>query len=142
METHRKGDFTEATVLAELKRRSIPVSIPFGDNERYDFVVEADDGALYKAQVKTGWLSGGVVDFHGKSQHTNSRGNVYEDYNGDVDHFLVYVHELDALYLVPDDEFDWSISLRVDTPEQADASINWADDYAFDERWPPSVDEK
>ncbi|WP_394295066.1 group I intron-associated PD-(D/E)XK endonuclease [Halococcus thailandensis] len=31
MDSHRKGDLTEALVIAELKRREIPVSIPFGD---------------------------------------------------------------------------------------------------------------
>lgn len=34
MDSHEKGDLTEAIIIAELKRRSIPVSLPFGDNER------------------------------------------------------------------------------------------------------------
>jgi len=136
METQDKGDLTEAAVLTELKRREIPVSIPFGDNQRYDFVVESEDGTLYKSQIKTGWLSDGVVNFHSKSQHTNSQGNVYKQYD-DVDQFLVYVHDLGALYLVPEGAFERSISLRVEEPKQADASINRAAEYRFDERWPP-----
>jgi len=40
METHRKGDPTEAVVIAELMKRSIPVSVPFGDNERYNIVTK------------------------------------------------------------------------------------------------------
>lgn len=54
METHRKGDLTEAVVIAELMKRSVPVSIPFGDNERYDVVAENPDGSLLKVQIKTG----------------------------------------------------------------------------------------
>ena len=48
METHRKGDLTEAIVIAELTKREIPVSIPFGDNERYDIVVETPRGGLLR----------------------------------------------------------------------------------------------
>ena len=40
MESHGRGDATEAAVVAELKERSIPVSIPFGDNQRYDAITE------------------------------------------------------------------------------------------------------
>jgi hypothetical protein len=134
--SHRKGDYTEAVVVAELKRRDVPVSLPFGDNERYDLVLE-DEGRFVSAQVKTGRLSDGTITFHGKSAHTNSRGNVYKPYHGDVDVFLVFCHELSRLYLVREDAFDTAIHLRVDEPDQRDRTINWAESYEFDERWPP-----
>ena len=73
METHRKGDLTEAVLIAELMKRSIPVSVPFGDNERYDIVTETPGGGLLKLQVKTGWMADGTIEFHGTSQHTNAR---------------------------------------------------------------------
>lgn len=137
MESHRKGDLTEAIVITELKRRAIPVSTPFGDNERYDLVLESPEGRMLRAQVKTGWLSHGTVQFHGKSQHTNSSGNVYKDYDGDVDYFVVYCHELDAMYLVGEREFNSSMTLRVDEPKLENRRINWAEDFEFDARWPP-----
>ena len=59
MESHRKGDLTEAILIAELTRRSIPVSLPFGDDERCDVVLETLTGALLRVQIKTGWLSDG-----------------------------------------------------------------------------------
>ncbi|MGB9964571.1 group I intron-associated PD-(D/E)XK endonuclease [Halobacterium sp. CBA1126] len=136
MESHRKGDLTEATVITELKRREIPVSVPFGDNERYDLVAESA-GDLYRLQVKTGWLSDGCVEFHGKSSHTNSSGNVYKTYDGDTDYFAVYCHELEQLYLVPETAFETEMRLRVEDPEIEQPSINWAADYEFDEQWPP-----
>jgi len=136
MESHRKGDLTEATVITELKRREIPVSVPFGDNERYDLVAESA-GDLYRIQVKTGWLSDGCVEFHGKSSHTNSGGNVYKTYDGDTDFFAVYCHELEQLYLVAEDAFETEMRLRVEDPEVEQPSINWAADYEFDEQWPP-----
>lgn len=136
MESHRKGDLTEAVVITELKRREIPVSVPFGDNERYDLVVETPDASFLRVQVKTGWLTEGVVQFHGKSQHTNASGNTYAYYDGDVDYFAVYCHELDQLYWVGEDEFDTGIRLRVEDPDVVQPSINWASEYEFDARWP------
>lgn len=141
MESHRKGDLTEAIVIAELKRRAIPVSMPFGDNERYDLVLESPNGELLRAQVKTGWLSDGTIQFHGKSQHTNSSGNVYKGYDGDVDYFLVYCYEPDNLYLVGEEEFDSSMTLRVEEPKLENRRINWAVDFEFDGRWPPHPDD-
>lgn len=137
MDSHRKGELTEAIVIAELKRRSIPVSLPFGDNERYDLVVETPEGALLRVQVKTGWLSEGKIEFHTRSQHTNSKGNTYKPYDGEIDDFLVYCHELETLHFIHEDEFEGSISLRVEAPEMENRRINWAADFKFDERWPP-----
>lgn len=137
MDSHRKGDLTEAIVIAELKKRSVPVSIPFGDNERYDVIVETPDGDLFKVQVKTGWMANGTVEFHGTSQHTNSTGNVYQRYNGDVDSFLIYCHDLTQLYWVWESDFETRMSLRVEEPKQMKSNINWAEDYEFDANWPP-----
>lgn len=137
MESHRKGELTEAEVITELKRRGIPVSVPFGDNERYDLLFEAPDGRILRGQVKTGWTNDGIVNFRGYSQHTNSTGNVYKEYGTDVDCFLVYSHEYDRLFLVWEDEFDTNMSIRIEEPVQTHETINWAAEYAFDERWPP-----
>lgn len=140
MESHKKGDLTEARVIAELKEREIPVSVPFGDNERYDLVLENPGRRFLRAQVKTGWKDGGTINFRGYSLHTNSNGNVYKKYENDVDCFLVYSHHLEGLFLVWEDEFDLNMSLRYQEPDQDDPTINWAEDYEFDERWPPVRD--
>jgi hypothetical protein len=136
MKSHVRGDATEARVIAELKERGIPVAIPFSDNQRYDIIVETPAAELLRIQIKTGRLHDGKIDFHGKSQHTNSTGNTYQTYDGDVDYFLVYTPALDSLHAIGEHEFDTRIRLRVDEPEQADSSINWAEEYAFDDRWP------
>ena len=136
MESHRKGELTEAVVVAELKRRKIPVSRPSGDNERYDLIAETPDGVLLKLQVKTGRLKRGTVVFDGVSMHMNSRGNVRKPYDGDVDYFTVYCHELEELYLIPEERVGSSMALRVDPPKRPDPKINPAEAYQFDERWP------
>ena len=40
MNTKTKGNIGEAIILAEFVKRGIQVSIPFGDNARYDLIAE------------------------------------------------------------------------------------------------------
>jgi hypothetical protein len=136
MEPHRKGDLTEAVVLGELKRRNVPVSFPFGDNERYDAIAETPSGSLVRLQIKTGRLRDGTVRFDGTSSHTNAHRTVRKSYDDDTDVFLVYCHELDELYSVPETEVTTRMQLRVDEPDKDDPKINPAEQYRFDRRWP------
>lgn len=125
--------------MAELKERNIPVSRPFGDNERYDILVEAPDGYLLRIQVKTGRYINGVINFRGVSRHTNCSGSVYETYDGDVDYFIVYNHRFDSLYLVSATEVNTSKDLRVGDSKIEHPAINWARDFEFDRCWPPKA---
>ena len=38
--TKDKGSIGEAIILTEFLKRGVPVSLPFGDNERYDMIAE------------------------------------------------------------------------------------------------------
>ncbi|QZP36690.1 group I intron-associated PD-(D/E)XK endonuclease [Halobaculum magnesiiphilum] len=138
MPSHRKGNYTESVVIAELQRRGIAVSRPIGDNERYDIVIESAEG-FRSVQIKTGPVLNGCVYVRGKSQHTNSTGHVYKSYGGEVDLFIVYCHDLETMYLVPGDRVGTAMHLRVEEPKQRDSSINWAEEYEFDERWPDDI---
>lgn len=137
MEPHRKGELTEAVVIAELKRREIPVLVPFGDNERYDIVAESRDG-FHRLQVKTGTYDGATVKFKGFSVHTNAVENVHETYENEIDFFVVYCHELESMYFVDEADVTTAMPLRVADPEIEQPSINWAEDYEFDKLWPPT----
>lgn len=139
MEPHQKGDHTEAVVLGELKARGIPVSVPFGDNERYDLVIETPEGRHLRVQVKTGWIRDGVVQFRGDSQHTNAQGNKYKRYNDGIDCFVVYAHKIEQMFLVWEEEVGSNMSIRISAPEQHHDSTNWAEKYRFDQQWPPET---
>jgi PD-(D/E)XK endonuclease len=53
---------SEGVVLAHLLKRGYVALLPFGNNQRYDFVI--DDGDTFvRAQVKTGRLKDGIVIF-------------------------------------------------------------------------------
>lgn len=77
------------------------------------------------------------MQFKGNSQHTNADGNSYKPYSDGIDCFVVYSHDIERLFLVWEDEVDANMSIRVETPKQRHEDMNWAADYAFDERWPP-----
>ena len=40
MISKQKGNIGEAVILAEFTKRGVQVSIPFGDNARYDLIAE------------------------------------------------------------------------------------------------------
>ena len=51
MNWKNEGDIGEAFVLAEAVKRGYPVSIPMGDNQRYDLVIERNN-KLEKIQIR------------------------------------------------------------------------------------------
>jgi hypothetical protein len=82
------GELGVARTLTRLLGSGYAVSLPFGDNLRYDLVV--DDGQrLLRVQCKTGRLDDkGSIAFPVCSC-ANHRGLGRRDYHGDVDAFGV-----------------------------------------------------
>jgi len=104
--THPKavGDVTCAVVLSRLLEVFDAVLIPFGENQRYDLVVETE-GSFSRVQCKTGRLRKGVIRFPCCSinyEHPTPRRGFYSrDYRGSADFFGVYCPETESVYLVP-----------------------------------------
>ena len=108
------GERTEAIVLAELLKAGYVVLLPFGDNQRYDMVVD-DGGKFLRIQCKTARLisNGGVLYFKTCSTYAH-RGRPTRGYRGEADLFGVYAPELGKVYLIPvDDVGESAASLRV-----------------------------
>lgn len=100
-ETKRKGDVTEAVVLAELVKLGFVVMIPFGDNQPYDIVVD-NGGKFSRLQCKTGRVRDGVVVFNTESCLPRADGKIVSrSYVGEVDYFAIYCREINKIYLVP-----------------------------------------
>ncbi|WP_227355596.1 group I intron-associated PD-(D/E)XK endonuclease [Haladaptatus salinisoli] len=104
MNTSRKGDETEAVVLSRLVEVGLSVSVPFGDGERYDLVV--DDGSqLYREQCKTGSRVNGAIRFNLYISTVSSEGRVDSDYAADeIDGYAVYSRRMDEVYWIPIEE--------------------------------------
>ena len=131
------GDRTTAMVLARLLEVYEVVLLPFGENQRYDLLV--DTGSTFvRVQCKTGRLRNGVIRFNACSStyhHPNrSPCQFYKKaYHGQADTFGVYCPDNDAVYLVPVSHIGKRAgSLRVDrTLNNQSQGVRWAEDYEF-----------
>jgi PD-(D/E)XK endonuclease len=124
------GTRTEAVVLAELVSRGYRVLLPFGHNQRYDFVLEID-GSFLRVQCKTGRLRDGCVIFKAQSVRSNTRETVLRDYKDDVELFIVSCLETGGIYAIPiEDATRTQGTLRIDpTANRQNKRVRWARDY-------------
>src|SRR5579884_3677302 len=102
--TQKTGDISEAAVITRLLQRGYDVLTPFGQNHRYDLVIEDMEGRFWRVQVKTGWLNEdqSAIRFATSSSmnHTVKHKGL-RHYRGQVDYFAVYVEQLDKVYFLP-----------------------------------------
>jgi hypothetical protein len=127
------GDRSLLAAMLALQAAGLPFLTPFGENTRYDLVL--DLGTRFaRVQCKTGRLRGGAVRFAACStyaHHPNPRIR-RRDYGGEIDYFAVYCPETAGVYLIPLDEFTNRVagSLRVEPSRNGQQrGIRYADDY-------------
>lgn len=127
MNTKEKGELVQAIILAELIKAGMAVLLPFGDNQRYDMVIDCGDNFL-RVQCKHGRLRDGCIKFNARS---TVYGGGYRSYKGQVDLFAVYCSDNQRSYLIPVDEVcNSEVYLRVEQTKNGQASgIKWAKDY-------------
>jgi hypothetical protein len=124
------GQRSEGAVLARLVDKGYRILLPFGVNQRYDLVID-NDGELLKAQVKTGRLRDGVVEFRAVSVQCNRNRTRREHYTGEVDLFIVYCPQNRGVYVIPAEDVPPSgMFLRVAAPRNNQSKrVRWASDY-------------
>jgi hypothetical protein len=126
------GDRTTLTVMLALHESGYQVATPFGENTRYDLIL--DDGAtLLRIQCKTGRLRKGAIEFPTASSyyhHPNEK-PTQRHYQGQVDHFAVYCRQTGGVYLIPIGELPLDRAyLRVAAPLNGQRKrIRYAKDY-------------
>lgn len=136
MNTKQTGDETEARIIAAFIAEGYSVSVPFGDNDKYDLVLDTGD-QLLRIQCKTGWIEDDVVRFKTASQTTADGEVTMTDYDGAVDAFAVRCKENGELYWVPiEDAGKKSTYLRLTEPKIDHPSVKLAERYRFDDRLP------
>lgn len=138
-DTKTIGDRSEVEVMAALIHAGYLVSIPFGENHRYDLIAEKEN-RLYRVQVKTGRLRNGAIAFNCYSSHSHRNGTSCRSYAGEVDYFGVYCPQVASVYLVPiEDAATVSGRLRLVAPKNGQGKrIRWALPYLVAEL-PPEV---
>jgi hypothetical protein len=90
----RMGEAVEAAFLAKVCKMRIPVCKPWGDSERYDFVVDWGKG-FWRVQVKGGSYC------EGKKYQAGAGGKGKPFTKEDMDFVVVYIVPVDVWYVVP-----------------------------------------
>lgn len=127
------GDRSTLAIMLALGEAGFALSVPFGENTRYDLVV--DDGhRLRRVQCKTGRLRSGAIRIAVCScyGHHLRPANARRDYHGEVDDFAVYCPETQRVYLVPIDDLPLTTqaALRVEPTRNGQTKgIRLAADY-------------
>jgi hypothetical protein len=131
MNTKRIGEISEAHILTALFEKGYAVLLPFGDNQRYDLVVEIE-GRFLRVQVKTGKYINGTVCFRTVSSSVHRTGGKVRSYVDDVDYFGVYCPQIQQSYLVPIDDVRGNtrtVNMRVEPARKNDPFIVYAEQY-------------
>ena len=133
MNSKDKGNIGEAVFLMEMLKAGCIVSKPFGDNARYDFIVDVNN-KLYKFQVKycNSITENNSVVCPCASSKNHTTNKVYSTYQNDVDYIAFYVVPYNQLAIIPIEEIGShkSITLRVDKPKNnQDNKIRYLEDY-------------
>jgi hypothetical protein len=123
------GERSEGQVLAAFLKAGLVVCQPFGDNQRYDMVID-DNGHFIRVQCKTGLMTNGAIRFKCCSSNWNS--GARRGYRGEADVFAVYVPDLDKVYIVPVDQVSLDAMLRLEPSKNGQKKgVRMAVDYEF-----------
>lgn len=126
-----KGEMSEGVILGKLLQLGFVVLLPFGNNQRYDLVVDLGDGLFKRGQCKTARYHNGCVIFN--SCNINGFTGKRKSYRGQIEVFWVYSPDMKKVYEVPVDAVPESCGyLRVETTKNgagAKSKIKWAKDY-------------
>lgn len=136
MNNKDKGDIGESKIIYEFVKRGIQVSIPFGDNARYDLIAEFG-GKLNKIQVKycDQKIKNGSILAPCASSRNHTTNKHYTTYENDIDYFAFYIPKWEVSLLVPIGIIGnkKSISFRkTSTRNKQKANIHLVEDYLFE----------
>lgn len=127
------GDRSTLAVMLGLANAGRTILVPFGENTRYDLVID-EEGCFSRIQCKTGRLRDGAVWFRTSSTycHHPRPSPSMRSYHDEIDYFGVYCPDNGAVYLVPFDAAPnrSSAALRVEPSRNGQARrIRHAADY-------------
>ena len=127
------GNITEVESILAFLKLGCNVLQPYGDCERYDFVVDVD-GALYKVQCKTSSTdnNGESIKFSCRSAHRVNGKCINEKYTSkEVDFFCTTWNG--KCYLIPQKDCFSRKTLRFTKPKNCqNDGIFFAEDYEIE----------
>ena len=128
----QKGNLTELQCLTAFYEQGCHASLPYGENSRYDMIVDID-GSLIKVQVKTSsWrVEGESIAFSCRSSHVNASGVKNIKYTQqEIDYFATFWDG--QCYLIPVSECSTEKTLRFVPPKNGQSKgITFASEYTL-----------
>ena len=98
----RRGEIAELEFLRKAVRLGFRVSKPYGDSDRYDFVVDTGE-KLLRVQVKSASRLSQGAYFISSQRCSNGRAIPYKI--GEIDYLAGYVFPEDAWFIIPVEAF-------------------------------------
>ena len=97
------GELTEILFMAKASGLGFTVSKPYGESNRYDFIVDTGK-ALKRVQVKAARIPRGSNTYRVNCGTGNAAKNSYTA--KEIDFIVAYVVPLEAWYIIPISEFE------------------------------------
>lgn len=138
MNTKQIGNLTELQCVTRLYELGCKISIPYGDSEKYDMIIDVSDN-LYKVQVKHSKeykTAEGEVDyikFKGRWQQKSAKGYKQSLYkSNEVDFFATFYNG--ECYLIPQKECTYEKILRINSPKNGQLKgVSFLENYKAQE---------
>lgn len=134
MNSKYKGNITELECMLAFVKLGYNVLTPYGDCERYDFVVDIND-KLYKIQSKTSSSDddGASFKFSCRSCNRKDGAIIHHTYTKEeIDYFVTIFNG--TVYLIPVEECGGEKRLRLQPTRNGQVrGITWAKDYELEE---------
>lgn len=134
LNSKRKGNITEVECMLAFLKLGYNVLMPYGDCERYDFVVDIE-GKLLKIQVKTSsdsHINDGYIVFKCANKTTKEGHFVRHLYTKEqIDYFMTSYNG--QCYLIPVEETSTEKRLRFTPPKNGQLKgVSFAKDYELE----------
>ena len=134
MNSKYKGNITELECMLAFMKLGYNVLTPYGDCERYDFVVDKNN-KFYKIQSKTSSSDdeGASFKFSCRSCNRKDGAIMHHTYTKEeIDYFITSFNEI--IYLIPVEECGSDKRLRLKPAKNGQVrGITWAKDYELEE---------
>ena len=130
LSSKEKGNLTELQCLMACYELGYKASIPYGENSRYDFILDID-GILLRIQVKTCKVTDTGIVIPCRSTQVNSGGSKTHYYNKEqIDYFATYYNN--HCYLIKVEECSTEKTLNFSNRRANQYPVNFIDDYLLE----------